>query len=357
MLSNRDLLSLLQTCKTLLLTGAQELAGRPYSFELPARSRSLDDFYSLLHVAEHISFPALRRLTIKSGLNLTRDSGVLCLEWLLYGARHLCVLNIDANLLELRDCYVPWTIWTMKELKVLRIGGITAAKMTKQVLQELHSPLECLIVSFRPLNKTCLACLLAKFRNTIREAIIEGPSFLNGCHSREPFLNLTRLSLSRCYQARLSVLVPMFPNIQVLKLMINDSGFPKGLDLDRIRSENIKYQKEGPAPVWPSLKVLVVSKSALHLLAIQREMDSVVLAWPIVLEQEDDIACLEKSLAPLRPKHLKIQMKHSLSGLMRAIVTCIHRLERLDITVQFTENSPHNTLVSYTFHESSAGND
>lgn len=335
MLSKRDLLSVMQTCRTLLRFGLVALLKRPYVFQHPQESWS--GFYSFLRNTHPNGYPAFRDLTIRGGYqHEKRDGAILCLEWLLYSARWLSSLGISTYYLESQlSRGVPDVVSSMTSLKKLRIEG-RGEHETVRVLRQLRAPLQELSFRLR-FPTTCPLCLLSNFRGTLQEVMIFDLPLSTGCADYHAY-NVTSLSLPGS-RSRLSALMPTFPKITLLQI----TQSMVGLSRNDLRIENVKFQAQSQDALWPSLEVVVADEYTLWVLGIQREVHSVVILNSLWLE----ISQLQVAFATIRPRHLHYYLPgHNLSGLPFIFVIGMDRLQRLDLVVDHVRETPPARLVS-----------
>lgn len=319
MLTNKGLLTLMSTCRYIFRAGIPALLGRPYLHFYRGMLRSFHEFLSL---SAPTSFLSLQQLKFSS---CDTTKGVNIIADILGRATNLQVLMIGSDSFHRHDA-IATAISSLSKLRDLDILH-EDPDITYSIIERLQAPLTRLRLQVDDNCKLWLP-LLSNFCDTIEDVYLQYTGIED-----IPFscLKLTRLSLWFC-DAPLPVLIPAFPNLEILSINSGRYDLPCGYpEYEELRTKNTAFQKHVR---WPSLVSLALDEVSIYTMNLQEEVDSVVLPSSFSFSDDVDYVWLQTPLEFLRPRHLHVSCFQNTTELAKALSVGTGRLDRLDLRIE-----------------------
>lgn len=328
----KDLLSYMSTCSGLYNTGVLILLG----FRCAIKAKNLHPFYRFLISKSPSSFLGLRNLCCSS-LDVEDDAHYLdvidMLTDVLSRAKNLRHFEISSVRMD-PALYQP--LASLQSLRSLKLSTYGSYPEQQLMLTQLQSPLRNLEFDGPGVHPAVdVIAMLANFSRTLRKLAISDLTF---CHNPAgpTYLKLTRLSLTSTGGPQLSILLPAFPNLQILIIKYCDI---LGDRKEEWRESNIQFQMDHPSLNW-HLTSLTGDPESLYVLGLQTAvLDVTVIDLDPTWNLEDFEDCLET----LRPMKLSIcneggEPITDVDWLSDAIALDCNELVRFDLTFGFLPN-------------------
>lgn len=334
LLTAKEHLAVISTCRHLFHTGLSALLARPYSLT----GLKLDTFHDFLLPFAPASFLSLQNLSFESRSTIFEIDTI---NDILGRATNLQALSMTFDNYLHQANGIEETIASLPKLRDLKLIDQNRG-LSRSIVKRIQAPLVRLRLQLY--DDEPLLPLLSNFCHTLGEVYLD---LRRSSFTEVPFScpRVTRLTLRSCSEVLLPILVHVFPNVEVLSV---DSG-SSASRVGNLQAINTAFEAHTR---WRSLASLDADSVFINNMDLRGDVDSVVLHSVVSREIDRDNA---RSLQSLRPRHLQFRCWDPAASLRTALSVGMERLDRLDLLVEESGMGRSTTMVSTVIHSERNG--